>query len=69
MDGRIYDALIERGWIIPQTEEDVERAERALAHVELPPLSPELADPYRLIHRLDEIKTPARARYSAGRAY
>jgi hypothetical protein len=56
MDGRIYDALIERGWIIPQTEEEVKRAERALARVELPPLSPELADPYRLIHRLDEIK-------------
>lgn len=56
MDGRVYDSLIDRGWIIPQTEEEVERAERALARVELPPLSPELADPYRLIHRLDEIK-------------
>lgn len=56
MDERIYNALIERGWIIPQTEEEVERAERALTHIELPPLSLELADPYRLIHRLEEIK-------------
>lgn len=57
MDERIYNALIERGWIIPQSEEDVQRAEHALARVELPPISPDLADPYRIIHRLDEIKT------------
>src|SRR5947209_20574589 len=54
LEDLIYDALIEKGWLIPQTEEDVLRAERALAQVECSPLPPELADPYRIIDRLDE---------------
>ncbi len=54
LEDQIYDALIEKGWLIPQTEEDVLRAECALAQVECSPLPPELADPYRIIDRLDE---------------
>jgi hypothetical protein len=54
LEDQIYDALIERGWLIPQTEEDVLRAERALAQAECSPLPPELADPYRIIDRLDD---------------
>jgi tetratricopeptide (TPR) repeat protein len=54
LEDQIYDALIEQGWLIPQTEEDVLRAELALAQVECSPLPPELADPYRIIDRLNE---------------
>jgi tetratricopeptide (TPR) repeat protein len=54
LEDQIYDALIEKGWLIPQTEEDVHRAELALAQIECPPLPPELADPYWIIDRLDE---------------
>ena len=53
LDDRIHDSLIEMGWLIPRTEEDVRLAEAALEKVECRPLPPELADPYRLIHRLD----------------
>lgn len=51
---RIYDLLIDMGWLIPQTEEDVRRAEQSLARVELSQLPQELADPYRFINQLDE---------------
>ncbi len=54
LEDQIYDALIEKGWLIPQTEEDVLLAERALAQVQCSPLPTELADPYRIIDRLDE---------------
>lgn len=54
LDQRIYEALIEMGWLIPQTEEDVRLAEEALSQLECPPLPPALADPSRLIHLLDE---------------
>lgn len=58
LEDQIYYALIEKGWLIPQTEEDVLRAERALAQVECPPLPVELADPYRIIDCLDEAFEP-----------
>jgi hypothetical protein len=54
LDQQIYEALIEMGWLIPQTEEDVRIAEEALNQLECPPLPPALADPSRFIHRLDE---------------
>jgi hypothetical protein len=54
MEEQIYDALIDKGWIIPQTEEEVLRAEQALAQVECSPLPPEMADPYRLFDRLED---------------
>lgn len=53
LEDQIYDALIDKGWLIPQTEEEVLRAERALADFECSPLPPELADPYQLFDRLD----------------
>lgn len=55
VDERVHDTLIEMGWIIPRTEEDVHLAEAALEQVECRPLPAELADPYRLIRRLEEI--------------
>jgi tetratricopeptide (TPR) repeat protein len=54
LEDLIYDALIEKGWLIPQTEENVLRAERALAQVEYSPLPPELVDSYCIIDTLDE---------------
>lgn len=54
MEDEIYDALIDKGWLIPQTEEEVFRAERALAQIECSPLPPEMDDPYRLFDRLED---------------
>jgi hypothetical protein len=54
LDQQIYEALIEMGWLIPQTEEDVRLAEEALSHLDYPPLPPALADPSRFIHLLDD---------------
>jgi hypothetical protein len=55
-DKKIYDALIELGWLIPQTEEDVQRAEKALEDVEFPPLPSELDDSSRILERIRERK-------------
>lgn len=54
LEDLIYDALIEKGWLIPQTEEAALQAEHALSQTECSPLPPELADSYRIIDRLDE---------------
>jgi tetratricopeptide (TPR) repeat protein len=54
LDDLIYEALIEKGWLIPRTAEDVLRAVRALAPEERRALPRELSDPYRIIGRLDE---------------
>lgn len=54
LEDQIFYALIEKGWLIPQTEEDVQRAELALSQIECPPLPPELSNPYHLIGQLDE---------------
>lgn len=66
LEDLIRDALIERGWLIPQTEEDVLRAERALARVGCSPLPRELADPYRIIDRLHEAFATAADTTDAG---
>jgi tetratricopeptide (TPR) repeat protein len=54
LEDLIYDALIEEGWLLPQTEEDILRVERALARIKCAPLPPELSDPYRFIGHPDE---------------
>jgi superfamily I DNA/RNA helicase len=54
LERQLYDALIEAGLIIPQTEEDLRRAKRALAQIECPPLPPELRDPYVFVDELGE---------------
>jgi hypothetical protein len=49
----IYNALIELGWLLPRTEEDLRRAEKALEKAaDCPPFPPELEDPLPLIERL-----------------
>ena len=51
LEDQIYDALRARGWIIPQTEEDVMRTEVDIEHNPIP-LPPELTDPSELIRKL-----------------
>lgn len=48
----VYNALIDLGWLLPRTEEELCRAEKALETVECPPFPPELEDPAPLIERL-----------------
>src|SRR5712692_3162085 len=51
LEQQVYEAFLARGWIIPQTEGDVSRAEAEMAaddHKELPP---ELRDPYAVLRR------------------
>lgn len=57
---QVHDRLIEMGWILPQTEEDVRLARKALERIECPPLPPSLADPRRIIDRLDEVEAEER---------
>lgn len=54
LDQQIYEALIEMGWLIPQTEEEVRLAEAAMDQSNCPPLPAALADPSHLFHRLNE---------------
>lgn len=54
LEDLIYDALIENGWLFPQTEEDILRVERAPSRIECASLPPQLSDPYRIIDHLDE---------------
>lgn len=51
-DKKIYDAFIELGWLIPQTEEEVQRAEKALENAECPPLPNGLADSSKILERI-----------------
>lgn len=48
----IHNALIDLGWLLPRTEEELRRAEKALESAECPPFPPELEDPTPLIERL-----------------
>jgi hypothetical protein len=51
LEDQIYDALRSRGWIIPQTDEDVMRTEVDIEHNPIP-LPPELEDPSELLRKL-----------------
>jgi hypothetical protein len=51
-DKKIYDAFIELGWLIPQTEEEVQRAEKTLENAECPPLPNGLADSSKILERI-----------------
>ena len=51
LEDQIYDALRTRGWIIPQTDEDVMRTEVDIEHNPIP-LPPELEDPSELLRKL-----------------
>lgn len=48
----VYNALIDLGWLLPRSEEELRRAEKSLEGAECPPFPPELEDPAPLIERL-----------------
>lgn len=55
-DEKIYDAFIELGWLIPQTKEDVQRAEKALEKIECPPLPSGLKDSSKILEKIRKRK-------------
>jgi hypothetical protein len=61
LDERIHDELIEMGWIIPKSEADIQRAEAALKTTAPRSMPYGLADPHRLMRRLEELDSIADA--------
>ena len=51
---QVYEAFLARGWIIPQTEADVSRAEAEMAAGECKELPFRLRDPYAVLRRASE---------------
>lgn len=51
-DTKIYKALIGLGWLIPQTEEEIEIAEEALKELEIPSLPTELEDSSKILENI-----------------
>jgi hypothetical protein len=56
LERHVYEAFLARGWIIPQTEADVSRAEAQMAGKECEELPPSLRDPYAVLRRLSETR-------------
>jgi hypothetical protein len=54
---QVYEAFLARGWIIPQTEADVSKAEAQMADEECEELPSELRDPYAVLRRASESQT------------
>lgn len=53
---QVYEAFLARGWIIPQTEADVSRAEAEMAAKKCEELPDSLRDPYEVLRRSSEMK-------------
>ncbi|MGI8835654.1 MAG: hypothetical protein ACR2H4_03335 [Pyrinomonadaceae bacterium] len=51
LEQQVYEAFLARGWIIPQTEGDVSRAEAITAAQDHEEPPPELCDPYEVLTR------------------
>jgi len=51
---QVYEAFLARGWIIPQIDADVSRAEAEMAAGEREELPCELRDPYAALRRSSE---------------
>ena len=56
LETQVYEAFLARGWIIPQTEADVSRAESQMARKNCEELPAALRDPYAVLRRASEIK-------------
>jgi hypothetical protein len=54
---QVYEAFLARGWIIPQTEADVSRAEVQMAGKECEELPPTLRDPYEVLRQSSETRS------------
>lgn len=52
LDAEIYKSFVEAGWIIPQTEEEVAIAEKALREIQIPPVPAGVKDSSPLIAQL-----------------
>jgi len=52
----VYEAFLARGWIIPQTQADVSRAEAQMAGKKCEELPPSLRDPDAVLRRSLEMK-------------
>lgn len=48
---QVYEAFLARGWILPETEADVSRAEAQMAGKECEELPLSLRDPYAVLRR------------------
>jgi hypothetical protein len=67
LDRKIYDAMRLKGWVIPQTVEDVLRAEAELDGDDgCDDLPAELMDPYAILHRESARPIKVRPLHSAG---
>ena len=53
---QVYEAFLARGWIIPQTEADVSRAEAEMVGKTCEELPPTLRDPYSVLRQSSEMK-------------
>ncbi len=58
LDAEVYQTFVEMGWVIPQTEDEVIIAEKALEKVQFPPFPAELKDSSSLIVRLKKEVKP-----------
>jgi len=56
LEQQVYEAFLARGWIIPQTEGDVSRAEVEMASEEDQELPAELNDPYAVLKRASQAR-------------
>jgi hypothetical protein len=52
LDTEIYKSFVEAGWVIPQSEEEVVIAEKALRKIQIPPVPAGVKDSSPLIARL-----------------
>lgn len=52
LDTEIYKSFVEAGWVIPQTEEEVAIAEKALRKIQIPPVPAGVKDSSPLIAQL-----------------
>jgi|SRR5215213_95695 len=66
LDRKIYDAMRLKGWVIPQTVEDVLRAEAELDDEGCDDLPAELMDPYAILRRETARPIKVRPLHSAG---
>lgn len=55
LDIKIYNAFIDLGWLIPQSEEDIERAEKSLEDLIRPTLPTELLDSSNILENIRTI--------------
>lgn len=61
LDAEIYKSFVELGWVIPQTEEEVAIADKALREIQIPPVPAGVKDSSPLIAQLKREREERRA--------